>query len=123
MDEPPVVSRDVGQRRGSPRGAHPCLPPDVAHQKAHRCPSPNATSALLVHSAPTRRGALKPLSEHVASEKRANGQRRGSPRGAHPCLPPDVAHQKAYGCPSPHATSALLVHSAPSRLVEGPSSP
>ena len=70
-----------------------------------------------------RRGALKPSSEHVASKKRANGQRRGSPRGPHPCLPPDAAHQKAHGRPSPHATSALPVHSAPSRLAEEPSSP
>nr|CAN75538.1 hypothetical protein VITISV_009643 [Vitis vinifera] len=123
----------------------------------NECP-PCALGPVLAH-----RGALKPSIEHVASEKRANGQRRGSPRElthdpssmlpikrhtnapppmqrvpspctrphlgssrnpqarkracylgkacqwptlrltpeAHPCLPPDVAHQKAHGCPSP----------------------
>ena len=93
---------------------------------ARRCPSKGTRMSLTpCYECPPRalcpvstsRGAIKPSSEHVAEEKRANGQRRGSPRGAHPCLPPDVAHQKAHGCPSPHAMSVLLMHSAPSRLV------
>lgn len=42
--------------------------------------------------------------------------------GAHPCSLPDVAHRKAHECLSFYATSALLGHSAPSRLVEEPSS-
>ena len=55
-----------------------------------------------------RRGTLKPSSEHVASEKHASGQSLDSPRGTHPCLLPDIAHQKAHRCPFPNATSALL---------------
>ena len=41
----------------------------------------------------------------------------------HPCPSPEVSHRKAHRCPSPHATSALPVHSTPFRLVEEPSSP
>ncbi|RVW13955.1 hypothetical protein CK203_117739 [Vitis vinifera] len=63
---------------------------------------------------------LDPSSEHVASEKRANGQTSRLAPGGSPMLPPDAAHQKAHGRPSPHATSALPVHSAPSRLAEEP---
>ena len=44
--------------------------------------------------------------------------------GAHPCLPPDVAHRKAHGCPSPPCNeSPPRVLGPPSRLVEEPSSP
>ena len=52
-------------------GAHPCLPPDVAHRKAHGCPSPpcNECPPRALGPVPAHRGALKPSSEHVASER------------------------------------------------------
>ena len=115
-----------GQRRGSPRGAHPCLPPDAAHQKAHGRPSPHATSALPVHSAPSR------LAEEPSSPRASMLPRKSlpmasvaaHPRGAHPCLPPDAAHRKAHGCPSPPCNeSPSRVLGPSSRLVEEPSSP
>ena len=87
-------------RRCPSKGIRMSLPP------CNECP-PRALGPIS-----TRWGALKPLNEHVASEKRANSQRRGSPWEAYPCLLPNVAHQKAHGCPSPHAMSALPVHSA-----------
>ena len=43
--------------------------------------------------------------------------------GDHPCPSPEVSHRNAHGCPSPHETSALLVHSVPFRLVKEPLSP
>ena len=104
--------RANGQRRGSPRGAHPCLPPDAAHQKAHGRPSPHATSALPVHSAPSRL-AEEPSSEHVASEKLANGQRRGSPRGLTHAPRPTLPIERHTDAPPPHARSALPGCSAP----------
>ena len=118
--------RANGQRRGSPRGAHPCLPPDAAHQKAHGRPSPHATSALPVHSAPSR------LAEEPSSPRASMLPRKSlpmasvaaHPRGAHPCLPPDAAHRKAHGCPSPPCNeSPSRVLGPSSRLVEEPSSP
>jgi hypothetical protein len=52
-------------------GAHPCPPPDVAHRKAHGCPSPpcNECPPRALGPVPAHRGALKPSSEHVASER------------------------------------------------------
>ena len=78
---------------------------------AQRCPSKGTRMPLLVHSTPSQ------LVEELSSPQASMPTSQLTP-GAHSCLLPDVAHRKAHGCPSPHATSALPVHSVPSRLVE-----
>ncbi len=103
-------------------GAHPCPRPTLPIERHTDAPPPcNECPPRALGPVSARRGALKPSSEHVASEKRAGGQRRGSPRGS-PMPPLDVAHRKAHGCPSPmqRVPSRAL---GPSRLVEEPSSP
>ncbi|XP_059599256.1 uncharacterized protein LOC132255227 [Vitis vinifera] len=99
-------------RRCPWKGTRMPLPP------MQREPSPGARSLVSA-----RRGALKPSSEHVASEKRASGQRRGSPRGLTHAPRPTLPIERHTDAPPSHATSALPGHSAPSRLVEEPSSP
>ena len=86
--------RASGQHRGSP------MPPAQRYPlKGTQMPLPHATSVLPVRSTSSRL-TKEPSSEHVALEKHANGQRRASPRGTHPCLPSDVAHRNAHRCPS-----------------------
>jgi len=120
---PPMQRVPMAQRRGSPRGAHPCLPPDVAHQKAHGCPSPpcNERPPRALGPVSARRGALKPSSEHVASKRRANGQRRGSPRGlTHASRPTLPIQRHALSLPSRRGAfepSSELVASKKSRRI------
>ena len=108
-------------------GAHPCHPSNAAHIKAHKCPSsstlpierhmdvyfPHATSALLARSVSSW------LVEEPSSPRSSMLPWKNVPMGnvaltsgAHPCLPPNIAHRKAHECPPPlsRATSALLVH-------------
>ena len=77
-------------RRCPSKGTRMPLPP------MQREPSPGARPLVSA-----RRGALKPSSEHVASEKTCQWPTSRLTPGAHPCPPLDVAHRKAHGCPSP----------------------
>ena len=67
----PRKSLPMASVAAHPRGAHPCLPPDAAHRKAHGCPSPpcNECPPRALGPVPARRGAFKPSSERVASER------------------------------------------------------
>ena len=77
-------------RRCPSKGTRMPLPP------MQRVPYPGARPPVSA-----RRGALKPSSEHVASEKTCQWPTSRLTPGAHPCPPLDVAHRKAHGCPSP----------------------
>ncbi|XP_059589984.1 pollen-specific leucine-rich repeat extensin-like protein 1 [Vitis vinifera] len=106
-------------------GAHPCPPPDVAHRKAHGCPSPPCKECPTRVLGPPSRLVEEPSSPRASMlprKKRASGQRRGSPRGLTHAPRPTLPIERHTDAPPPHATSALPGHSAPSRLVEEPSS-
>ena len=106
-------------------GGSPMPPARRCPSKGTRTPLPpcNECPPRALGPVSARRGALEPSSEHVASEKLANGQRRGSPRGLTHASRPTLPIERHTDAPPPHATSALPGHSAPSRLVEEPSSP
>ena len=85
-------------------GAHPCLPPDVAHRKAHGCPSPPCNESPPRVLGPSSRLVEEPSSPRASMLPRKKTCQWPTSRltpGAHPCPPLDVAHRKAHGCPSP----------------------
>ena len=87
-------------------------------------PPPHATSALPAHSAPSLPVSARPLERACCLGKACQWPASRLTPGAHPCLPPDVAHRKAHGCPSPPCNeSPPRVLGPSSRLVEEPSSP
>ena len=93
------------------------MPPMRTHPPSH------ATSALLTHSIPSLLVSARLFERTCCLRKTCQWPTSWLTPRAHPCPLPDVAHRKAHGCPSPHATRALPGHLAPSRLVEELSSP
>ena len=121
-----------GQQRGSP------MPP------TQRCPSKGTRISL----SPCNECSPRALGPFIGSSRSSQALEQACclgktcqwptlrlAPGAHPCLLPNATHIKARGCPSsptlpikrymdvspPHATSALLMCSVLSRLVEEPS--
>ena len=110
-EEPSSPRASMLPRKSLPMASVAAHPGGSPMPPARRCPSkgtrmpltpmqrePSPGARPLVSA---RRGALKPSSEHVASEKTCQWPTSRLTPGAHPCPPPDVAHRKAHGCPSP----------------------
>ena len=96
-------------------GGSPMPPARRCPSKGTRTPLPpcNECPPRALGPVSARRGALEPSSEHVASEKLANGQRRGSPRGLTHASRPTLPIERHTDAPPPHATRALPGCSAP----------
>ena len=87
-------------------------------------PPPHATSALPAHSAPSLPVSARPLERACCLGKACQWPAsRLTPGGLTHASRPTLPIERHTDAPPPHATSALPGHSAPSRLVEEPSSP